>query len=406
MNFVPSIAITGAPARGRRPQLPVPPDGLLPRDIASFDTLDGWTLDPGWSASGGAVSHTPGSVSEFVTRDLAIPSGDVWVAYTVRDASAGAVSVQLLDAFANSPFANRVSAHQVARFASVGHTRFRLNGTATFDGTVSDIQPVDMTQLLAQPTDIYIAAGQSLMASEASSIPPDPDKDHWVPRCLYLPGASVSTYGTQADQVAACAAPLQMSTISQGVSPALHFARAVERATPQGRTVTILACAQSGTRLVGDDAEWNPAGNVGAGGTRYAAMRDRALAAVAATAGNAVKGLIWAQGESDRAADMDTTYPPAFAAMLAQLRSDLGQPALPAIILGPMPDDATATQPLFIETQERLDQDSGHATAIAGVHYVARQSGFLSADGTHPEPEGNRLAGKAAGQRFIAEGYL
>ena len=379
---------------------------MLPRDIASFDSLAGWTLDAGWSDSGGAVSHVPGASAEFVTRDLAIPAGDVWVAYTVRDASAGTVSVQLLDGFINAPFANRVTAHQVARFASIGHSRFRLNASASFDGTVSDIQPVDMTALLAEPTDIYIAAGQSLMAAESSSTPPDPDKDYWVPRCLYLPGATVSTYGTQADQVAACTAPMQMSTISQGVSPALHFARAVEKATPQGRTVTILACAKGGTRLVGDDAEWNPAGSVGAGGTLYAAMRDRALAAVAATPGNGVKGLIWAQGESDRALDMDTTYPPIFGAMVSQLRSDLSQPTLPVMILGPMPDDTSTNQPLFIQTQERLDQDSGHPTAISGVHYVARQPGYLSGDGTHPEPEGNRLIGKAAAQRFIAQGYI
>ncbi len=135
-------------------------------------------------------------------------------------------------------------------------------------------------------------------------------------------------------------------------------------------------------------------------------MVARAQAAVVRTPGSVIKGLLWAQGESDRSSNMDTTYPPAFAAMLAQLRSDLALPALPAVIVGPMPDDPTPEQPLFLQTQARLDAASGHATAISGVHYVARESGYLAPDGTHPLPDGNRIAGAAAAARFIAEGLL
>lgn len=381
-------------------------DGVIPVPNAAFDDLAGWTLDDGWTAQNGDVSKVSTGNSRFVTRDVAIPSGDIWASYTVRGASAGFVGVQLLGPYANQPFGNRIEANHVARFSGPAHTRMRLVGSNTFDGLVEDVQLVDMTELLSQPSDIYIMAGQSLMAAEQKTLPPDPSKDFWVPRCLYWPGVRNTTYGTQVDETAACTAPLQMLSSSQGVSPAISFAQEVERSTAQGRTVLLLACASGGTRLIGDDAHWNPNGSVNQGGTLYANMRDRALAALASKPGNQLKALVWAQGESDRTLVMDTEYPPAFSAMVTQLRSDLSAPNLPVMILGPMPDDQTASQPVFISTQERLDQDSGDATAMPNVHYVAREAGYLSSDGTHPEPEGNRLVGRAAAQRFVSLGYL
>lgn len=384
----------------------VVPNGLIPAEAATFDALTGWTLSDAWSAETGAVRKSTSSGSAFVTRDVDIPAGHIWAAYTVKEATAGFVGVQLQGPFANYPLNNRVTAQHVARFSGPAHTRMRVLGSNTFDGVVEDVQLVDMTALLAQPSDIYIMAGQSLMAAEQKSLPPDPDKDYWLPRCLYWPGVVNNTYGAKVDEVAACTAPMQMLASSQGVSPAISFAQQIEGATAEGRTVLLLACATGGSRLIGADAEWNPDGLVDDGGVLYAAMRDRALAALASKPGNAIKGLVWAQGESDRTQIMDTEYPPAFQAMVSQLRGDLSLPNLPVMILGPMPDDVTTTQPLFIQTQERLDQDSGHPTAMANVHYVAREAGFLSSDGTHPEPEGNRRVGRAAAQRFVALGYV
>ncbi len=363
-------------------------------------------LEGGFTPVPGAIAKTDFSSAGTAGFDTAVPAGDVWVAYTLTGATSGSIGAQLGGPYRASPFVGKTDAQHVARFSTVGHTRVRLNATATFDGTIEDVQAVDMTALLAQPSDIYIAAGQSLIAAESKSVPVDPGKDYWVPRCLYLPGFTNSAYGSVDGTVAACAGPLQMLQASQGVSPALSFARRIEQATPPGRTVLIVACAMGGTRLVGDDAEWNPAGSVNDGGTLYQRMVEMAQDAVARTPGSRVCGLIWGQGESDRSSTMDTAYPPAFQAMLSALRSDLGEPSLPVILLGPMPDDVSAHQLVFLQTQARLDQDSGHATATPGVHYVARPAGFMSEDGTHPEPEGNRVAGLLGAERFIAEGYL
>ncbi|WP_112320882.1 sialate O-acetylesterase [Oceanibium sediminis] len=407
MRFAPGLTLTSAPRlTPRGPGGRVVPDGLLTKPAARLDDLSPWVLDPDWSDAGGKVVKAPSSVKRNVTCDVAIPAGDIWVAYTQKDASAGSLSVQLLDPFQASPFSNGIAAQHVARFTGSGFGKVRLTANNAFDGALEDVQVVDMTSLLAQPSDIYIAAGQSLIAAEAQSGPVDPDLDYWVKRCLYMPGNTSGTYGTVVGEVAAATGPLQMRQTSHGVSPALSFAREIEKSTAAGRTVLILACAEGGSRIVGSDAEWNPAGTVGDGRSLYAQMLASAQVALARTPGSQIKGLLWGQGESDRSLVMDTSYPPAFAAMVAQLRSDLALPALPVILLGPMPDDTAPEQPLFLQTQARLDQDSGHPTAIPGVHYVARPTGYMSGDGTHPVPEGNRIAGRLAAARFLSEGYL
>jgi|GEM_PF-6469740 len=377
------------------------PDGLLPLAAATLDDMSAWDLDEDWSAANGQITKVPGTKKRNANYSLAVPAGDVWVAYTVQSASAGTLGAQMVGTLITAPFTNKVVAQHVARFQSTGHTKVRLNANAGFDGTVQDMQVLHMDALLAQPS-----AGQSLMAAESQSGPVDPARDYWMPRCLYVPNHTSNTYGTTVGTVAACVGPLQMTSASQGVSPALSFAREVEAVTSPGRTILILACAAGGTSLIGDGAEWNPAGTTGDGASLYNNMVSMAQAAVARTPGSTIKGLLWAQGESDRAPTIGTDYPPAFAAMLAQLRSDLSLPSLPAAVIGPMPDDTSPHQPTFIQAQEQLDQGSGHSNAIPGVHYIARDTGYMSSDGTHPLPEGNRRAGLAAAARFIAEGIV
>ncbi|MHA3914929.1 sialate O-acetylesterase [Halovulum sp. GXIMD14793] len=416
MRFAPGLDLAAASrlqsASAGGPSIPpadnkTVPQGLLPAAQADLSDQTNWTLDGDWTDTGGAAQKTGGATQQFVTsQTISIPAGDMWVSYTIKDATAGFAGVQLIGTFQNTRFQNRVTAQHVARFTSTGHTKVRALGTAPFDGTLDDLQVVDMSAILAQPADIYIAAGQSLMASESTSTPVDPDKDFWLPRCLYVPGSTNNTFGVTEGTRAACVAPLQFHNTSQGVSPITTFARFIEPATPAGRSILILACAQGGSRLVGPEAEWNPDGNTGNGVSLYNNMISKVTDALALNPGNQVKGLIWAQGESDRSATMDVSYPPAFANMLSRLRTDVSEPSLPAVIIGPMSDDTNGNQPLFLDMQSKLDQDSGDATSIAGVHYVARPAGHLSGDGTHPVPEGQRIAGRLAGQRFLSEGYL
>lgn len=414
MRFAPALGLAPAPALMRTGGAGLPSGdqksiipGVLPEAQADFVDLSNWNIGASWTDLGGALQKTPSAAQEAIQSDtITIPAGDIWVTYTVKNATAGVTGVQLQGPFQNSPMQNKATAQHIARFTSGGHTRVRAYGNNSFDGTIDDIQVVDMTSILAQPADIYIAAGQSLIASENTSLPIDPDKDFWNARCLYVPSFSNNTYGTTAGVRTGCVAPLQMYSTSQGVSPATTFARWIEPNTPAGRSILILGCAHGGTRIVGNDAEWNPDATVGDGASLYDNMTTRIDDALALNPGNVLKGMIWGQGESDRSNSMDTDYPPAFANMLSTLRATYSVPSLPVMLIGPMPDDTTNTQPLFIATQEKLDQDSGDATAIPGVHYIARPAGYMSGDGTHPIAEGNRIAGRLAGQRLIAEGYL
>lgn len=409
MRFGPSLALAAAPQLRRGRAGRVVPDGLIPGPQARLDDHAGWTLEGGFEAAPGRVVRGATGTAAKLSYSVPLPAGEVWVAYTITGASAGTIGAELGGGYVGAPFVNKATAQHVARFTTADpHTLVRLAANGSFDGTIEDLQVVDMTTALAQPADIYIAAGQSLMAASGTSGPVDPAKDWWHPRCLYLPGSDNPTYGVSAGVPAACVGPLQMVNTSQGVSPALSFARGIADRTPAGRNVMILACARGSSRLLGSDAEWNPAGDPGTGSGRllYDNMVAQAQAALALHPESAVRGMLWAQGESDRAPDMDQTYPPAFQAMLSALKADLGLGALPVMLIGPMPDDDDPNQPVFLETQARLDAASGHATAIPGVHHVARPAGTMSGDGTHPTAEGNRIAGRRAARRFLAEGYL
>ena len=122
-------------------------------------------------------------------------------------------------------------------------------------------------------------------------------------------------------------------------------------------------------------------------------------------AGSEIIGALWAQGQGDHSRDFDQTYPPAFAAMRAQMQADLGIGDIPWIILGPPPDGDATLQDLFRETQVNMDQDSGHALAQTGVHTVNHPTGYIT-DGTHVSAWGSRVMGRLAARRFVAEGYL
>jgi hypothetical protein len=104
MRFMPSLMLTAASARGRTsgtlsgtgsgqgngPDTRVVPAGILPLAEARFDDLSAWSLDPDWSDLGGSIAKTAGSVNAYAASPtISIPAGDIWVCYTVRDATQG-----------------------------------------------------------------------------------------------------------------------------------------------------------------------------------------------------------------------------------------------------------------------------------------------------------------------------
>jgi len=103
-----------------------------------------------------------------------------------------------------------------------------------------------------------------------------------------------------------------------GVGLGSEFARRVASAAPHAK-VGLIPCAFGGTSL----DQWKP------GGALYTNAVARARCALA---NGRLAGILWHQGEADSAPAKTATYPARFAAMIAQLRTDLGANDTPVVI--------------------------------------------------------------------------
>lgn len=112
--------------------------------------------------------------------------------------------------------------------------------------------------------------------------------------------------------------PVHFDKPIAGVGLCSQFARAVAAAKP-GMTIGLIPCAMGGTSL----DQWKP------GGTLYTNAIARTRAAMKS---GRLAGILWHQGEGDSSHEKVATYPKRFAAMIAQLRKDLGAENVPVII--------------------------------------------------------------------------
>jgi hypothetical protein len=104
-----------------------------------------------------------------------------------------------------------------------------------------------------------------------------------------------------------------------GVGLSLDFAKAMRRSDPDA-TIGLIPCAVGGTRL----DQWK----------KGQALYDNAVArAKVASRCGVLRGILWHQGEGDSAENLASTYAARLSAMLADLRTDLGQGDL-AIVVG------------------------------------------------------------------------
>ncbi|MDD4019126.1 MAG: sialate O-acetylesterase, partial [Kiritimatiellae bacterium] len=103
-----------------------------------------------------------------------------------------------------------------------------------------------------------------------------------------------------------------------GVGLCSAFARCVAAKEPEA-TIGLVPCAFGGTTL----DQWKP------GGALYTNAVARTRAALK---NGTLKGILWHQGEGDCDAAKIATYPARFAALIAQLRSDLGANGVPVLV--------------------------------------------------------------------------
>jgi hypothetical protein len=136
----------------------------------------------------------------------------------------------------------------------------------------------------------------------------------------------------------------------------MHFDKPERIGTGLGKTFgAIVAEAEAGAVIglvpaaFGGSAldEWRP------GAPHYTAAVARAKAALKH---GQLAGILWHQGESDRAPELVATYPERFAKMLAQLRTDLDAPDVPVVLgeIGRFCDDQAGINAALAEAARRV----------------------------------------------------
>lgn len=337
--------------------------------------------------------------------------GEHWL-HTVYERTAGTTRARLLSPTYQPDGTRSYGGNQVWKFPdALSNTLVNFFSGGSSSGTLKEIQLVPMATVLAQPWDIYVAAGQSNMAATTVATEIDEGLDYWSsPRLLQWCGSSSPANGHVKDEIQALAVPLQAGPATDeatddgytsGVSPAIAFAKAIEASTAAGRTIVVVGASWSGTALVGASAPWNSDGLDPYAYDNAVSRTNACLAA--APVGSVIKGVLWGQGESDISSI--ESYPASFIAMRSDFETDTSSGEIPWIICAPLPDGVAGNQAALITMQENLDQDSGHADAQTKVHTVLRDSGYVT-DGTHSNAQGNRIVGRRAGNKFVEEGYI
>ena len=153
---------------------------------------------------------------------------------------------------------------------------------------------------------LFLLIGQSNMAGRGTVGPQDQQTN---PRIFML---------TKDRQWSLARDPLHFDKPTAGVGPASEFARALAQADPT-MVIGLIPCAVGGSSL----DEWK------VGGKNYAEAIARTREALKR---GTLAGILWHQGESDSAHDKVVTYADRFAAMIAQLRQDLGAQDVPLVM--------------------------------------------------------------------------
>lgn len=147
------------------------------------------------------------------------------------------------------------------------------------------------------------------------------------PRAPILKSARREVHGIISDEAwAAICAPYFAQEARGpvgGVGPGSSFARELYQRT--GVPIGVVPCALGSTTLYAWRRAWHTTLAVPIGDTLYGNLLARARRA------GPVRGIAWYQGEGDSGPDRAPSYLERFQGMVAELREDLGNPALPFV---------------------------------------------------------------------------
>jgi len=173
--------------------------------------------------------------------------------------------------------------------------------------------------------------------------------------------------------------PLHFDKPVAGVGPGLEFARTLVAADSK-ITVGLIPCAVGGTAL----EKWK------VGGELYMAAVARAREAMKS---GTLSGILWHQGESDKAHDQVITYGDRFAAMIGQLRKDLDAENVP-VIMG----ELGRFRPAHTEFNAALPEISRQ---VPRCTYVTTENLVDRGDRLHFDTPSQRMLGQRYAAAFL-----
>lgn len=213
--------------------------------------------------------------------------------------------------------------------------------------------------------DVYLCIGQSNMYGQGempvgvrSSLPNVYLMDNaggWTEELIDSNGYGISRYSNGKMTNGNVSKPLKTHNLTYS------FAQAITEANPD-KKIGLIVNPASGTGL----DLWMPdkTGEAGDAPNNYARLL--AKAKKAKEDGNAIKGILWHQGESDAGAALRATYLERLNTMITQLRTDLGLPDLP-LVVGEVLTDRGETSENSIAMNEVLNQAPAKITNSAVV---------------------------------------
>jgi hypothetical protein len=248
-------------------------------------------------------------------------------------------------------------------------TRFNFAGNITGEWSTRG----DMRHFLGVG-DLWVIAGQSNSAGYGRGPMYDP------------PELGVHLF-RNSEQWALATHPLNESTdtrhavnrenANSGHSPYLHFARLLKQELHH--PIGLIQVALGGSAL----APWNPAE------TKSAVLFHNMVHCVQ-SAGGAVKGIVWYQGETDADTDICDTYAHRFDQAVCAWREALGEPDLPVIVVQlnrvrqPATPDADRRWTILRDAQRLAPGLTRHVGVVPTLDLPL-------SDGIHNSPAGNML---------------
>lgn len=222
--------------------------------------------------------------------------------------------------------------------------------------------PATPTEQAPDDMQLFLLIGQSNMAGRGKPEAQDKATD-----------AGIWMLGKE-KQWTLARAPIHFDKPAAGVGPGHQFARTLKAKEP-GANIGLIPAAMGGSSL----DQWK------VGGKLYNDAVERAREAMKH---GKLKGILWHQGESDSKPEKIASYPGRFAAMIAQLRTDLGAENVP-VVIG--------------ELVYSRDASAEFNKTIPTISAAVPNSGWVSAKGL--TDKGDKLHFSAEGARTLGERY-